>query len=159
MALQPSMIFINRTQKVYSRREKELLAAYAKSHASRVSRESSKWRRLEAERTECFNSPWRKKSPAPQYISEKLTTPAIEDTGIIEGNDPVIQRSTPNPSSKSSTGEPDKSSEDGQPESCSEWNTPWHWSKGYRVDPFNCVPWASKALAEFDLCEGGTTST
>jgi hypothetical protein len=31
------------------------------------------------------------------------------------------------------------------------WRTPWHWTRGARVDPFNVIPWASDASFEMDI--------
>jgi hypothetical protein len=31
------------------------------------------------------------------------------------------------------------------------WRTPWHWTRGTRVDPFNVIPWASDAPFEMDI--------
>lgn len=173
MAFQHPVTFINRTQRKHSRREEQLLCSFAKSHARRVSHESSKRRRIEAEcvshehskrrRFEAtfvggLNSPLKEQAPPVLWTWKELHIAGEPDTGVDGENGSTILGCSLKSCPKATTEHPDDPGAGAQHKHkpSSGLNCSWQWSKGFRVDPFNCVPWASKALAELDLCEDGS---
>lgn len=159
MPFQVPLTFIVHTQRSNSCRDEELLKARARSHATRVSRARSKWL---CDWVGCSEGSSPQSPMRPSWtLGREETFAALEvpSPGVAIGTSPTVSQASRSSWLDTSTGNSNKLNGNCQRGLDINLNSPWHWSEGFRVDPFNCIPWASEALAELDLCTYGGSSS
>ena len=153
MPLEVRVKFIVHTGDRKDRRKEELLLSDARSHASRISHRESKWRRLKA----FLHNSAREQTLAGvlphQTDIDDARSGKVSPTASSASTAPIELSHGPSPQLFGTTADTPSDPDENalQMTILPTWESPWHWSKGARVDPFNCIPWVTEAPGEFDL--------